>query len=146
MNTLRTQISEDIKNAMRAHDAMLLETLRYLFAMIKNVEIDTKHELSDEEILKVIQKEVKNRKDAIAQFQAGGRTDLVTAEQEKLNVLTKFLPEQMSQEAVEAEVKAIVDALPSKELPLAMREVMGKLKGKADGKMLADAVKKLVVG
>ena len=139
--SLRTQITDQIKTAMKAHDTVTLDALRYILSTIKNVEIDAKHELNDEEVLNVIQKEVKNRREAITQFQQGGRMDIVTEEQKKLDVLLKFLPAQLSQQDIEEKVRAIVVALPSKDMPSVMKTVMAELKGKADGKMIADAVK-----
>lgn len=139
--SLRTQITDQIKTAMKAHDTVTLDALRYILSTIKNVEIDAKHELNDEEVLNVIQKEVKNRREAITQFQQGGRADIVDAEQKKLDVLLKFLPKQLSPQEVEEKVRAIVSTLPSKDMPSAMKAVMAELKGKADGKMIADAVK-----
>ena len=142
--SLRTQITDQIKTAMKARDTVTLDALRYILSTIKNVEIDAKHELNDEEVLNVIQKEVKNRREAMTQFQQGGRTDIVDAEQKKLDVLLKFLPKQLSQQEVEEKVRAIITALPSKDMPSAMKAVMAELKGKADGKMIADAVKAIV--
>ncbi len=141
MSTLRSQITDSIKEAMRAHDAVSLDALRYALSLIKNVEIDLKHELSDPEVIGILQKEVKNRREAIDQFQAGGRDELVEQEQQKLNILVKFLPKQLSNEEVETKVKQIIETLPSKEMPIVMKEVMAQLKGKADGKIIADAVK-----
>src|SRR3989344_1589088 len=143
--SLRTQITDQIKTAMKARDTVTLDALRYILSTIKNVEIDAKHELNDEEVLNVIQKEVKNRREAITQFQQGGRMDIVDEEQKKLDVLLKFLPTQLSQQDVEEKVRAIVAALPSKDMSSAMKAVMAELKGKADGKMIADAVKAAIM-
>ncbi|OGJ21851.1 MAG: hypothetical protein A2804_01275 [Candidatus Pacebacteria bacterium RIFCSPHIGHO2_01_FULL_46_10] len=143
--SLRTQITDQIKTAMKARDTVTLDALRYILSIVKNVEIDAKHELNDEEVLNVIQKEVKNRREAMSQFQQGGRMDIVTEEQKKLDVLLKFLPTQLSQQDVEEKVRAIVAALPSKDMSSAMKAVMAELKGKADGKMIADAVKAAIM-
>ncbi len=139
---LKTQLSEQMKTAMRAHDSLSLDALRYILSLIRNVEIDLKRDATDEEILSIITKEVKKRKDGIDQFEKAGRTDTVIEEKKKLDVILAFLPKQLSAEEVEKEVQAIISSLPVKDTPSAMREVMAKLKGKADGKMLSDAVKK----
>lgn len=142
--SMRILLTDKIKEAMKARDAGALEALRYLLSLVKNVEIDAKHELSDEEIVSLLQKEVKRRRDAIDQFKKAGRRDLVDHEESQMTVLLQFLPKQMSQEEVEAEVKALVDALSSKDMSTAMREIMPKFKGRADGKMVSDIVKSLL--
>lgn len=139
-----SQLSDQIKDAMRARDTVALDALRFLLSKVKNVQIDLGHDLSDQEFISVVQKEVKTRNESIEQFKAAGRAELVDREEQQLAVLKKFLPEQMPAEQVEAEVKKIVDAASSKEFPVVIREVMSQLKGKADGKLLADTTKKLL--
>lgn len=141
---LRTTLNDQIKDAMRAKDTNALDALRYLLAKVRNVEIEVKHDLSDDEFLAVVKKEVKTRNESIEQFKSAGRQELVEREQNQLAILVKFMPEQMSADAVEAEVKRIVDASPSKEFPVVIRAVMAELKNKADGKLLAETVKKLL--
>lgn len=91
---LRTKLTDELKMAMRAQDRVRLEALRYLWALVKNAEIDKHGELGDEEIVKLAQGEVKKRREAIGQIRAGGREDLVQEEEAKLKVLVEFLPEQ----------------------------------------------------
>jgi len=142
--SIRTQLTDKLKEAMKARDATALDSLRYLLSLVKNVEIDVKRELSDDEIISLLQKEVKRRREAIEQFKRAGRQDLVDHEESQMSVLMQFLPKQMSQEEVETEVKALVDALPAKDMSTAMREIMPKFKGRADGKMVSDIVKSLL--
>jgi len=139
------QLTDQIKEAMKARDAQALNALRYLLSLIKNVEIDTKKELTDEEIISLLQKEVKRRRDAIDQFKSANRQDLVDAEEAQLVFLVKFLPKQLTKEEIEAEMKPLVDALSQKDMSTAMREIMPKFKGRADGKMVSDIVKAMLV-
>jgi len=139
------QLTDQIKEAMKARDAQALNALRYLLSLIKNVEIDTKKELTDEEIISLLQKEVKRRRDAINQFKSANRQDLVDAEEAQLVFLVKFLPKQLTKEEIEAEMKPLVDALSQKDMSTAMREIMPKFKGRADGKMVSDIVKAMLV-
>ena len=139
--SLRIQLSEKIKLAMKARDVEALNALRYLLSLARNAEIDLKHELSDEELVSLLQKEVKHRREAIEQFKAAGRRELVATEETQLTVLMQFLPKQMSKEEIEAEVAKLVAALSSKDMSTAMREIMPKFKGRADGKIVSDAVR-----
>ncbi|MEK7458588.1 MAG: GatB/YqeY domain-containing protein, partial [Patescibacteria group bacterium] len=126
---------------MKARDIEALNALRYLLSLVRNSEIDLKHDLSDEEFISLLQKEVKRRREAIEQFKTAGRQELVATEETQLTVLMQFLPKQMSKEEIEAEVTKLVAELPSKGMSIAMREIMPKFKGRADGKIVFDAVK-----
>lgn len=142
--SLQTQLTDFIKTAMRAHDTVALDALRYFLSLIKNVEIDTKKSLTDEEIISLLQKEVKKRREAIDQFKTAGRQELVQLEEQQLAILLPFLPKQLSLEEIEVEMKPLIDALPNKDMSTAMREIMPKFKGRADGKLVSDLVKKLL--
>lgn len=142
--SLRTQLTDQLKDAMRARDAQALNALRYLLSLIKNVEIDTKKELIDEEIISLLQKEVKRRHDAIDQFKNAGRQDLVDSEELQLTFLMKFLPKQLTKEEIEEEVRGLVEKLSQKDMSTAMREIMPKFKGRADGKMVSELVKSML--
>ena len=139
--SLRIQLTDQIKLAMKARDIEALNALRYLLSLVRNSEIDLKHDLSDEEFISLLQKEVKRRREAIEQFKTAGRQELVATEETQLTVLMQFLPKQMSKEEIEAEVTKLVAELPSKGMSIAMREIMPKFKGRADGKIVFDAVK-----
>lgn len=142
--SLRTQLTDQLKDAMRARDAQALNALRYLLSLIKNVEIDTRKELIDEEIISLLQKEVKRRRDAIDQFRSASRQDLVDSEELQLTFLVKFLPKQLTKEEIEAEVRELVAQLSQKDMSIAMREIMPKFKGRADGKMVSELVKSML--
>ena len=138
---LRNNISSQIKEAMKAQEKERLEALRYLWSLIQNAEIDEKGELGDDKVIKIVQTEVKKRKEAVEQMRKGGRDELVKTEEAKIKVLEAFLPEQMGEE----EIEKIVDEVMSrgeKDFGKIMGQVMAKLKGKADGKMVGEIVKK----
>lgn len=144
--SLKKQIFEDLKAAMKAGETEKRDVLRMLDSMIKNVEIEKmKREsgLSDEETLEVIARAVKQRKDAVAQYESGGRPELAEKEKKEIEILMAYMPEQMGEEAVRAVVAEVIAAsgVTSKaEIGKAMGPIMGKLKGKADGNL----VKKIV--
>jgi uncharacterized protein len=138
---IKQHITDQIKDAMRSHDARKLETLRFLLSQIKYVEIDKREELSDEAIIGVIANEVKKRKDAIKLFKDSGRDELVREEEEKLVTIMQFLPEQMSREEVEKLVDAAIAKVGTGNMGLVMKELMPQVKGKADGSMVSEVVK-----
>jgi len=146
---LKDRITEDMKAAMRARQAERLSAIRLLLAAIKQREIDSRTEADDAAVLAIVEKLIKQRKDSIAQFDAGGRADLVAKETAEVDVLAAYLPQQMS----EAEVGAAIDAAIS-ELgatgPAAMGKVMGLLKprlaGRADIGQVSAAVKRRLAG
>jgi uncharacterized protein YqeY len=148
--TLKTRITEDMKDAMRAKDTARLSTIRLLLAAIKQREVDERKELTDAEVLAVIDKMVKQRRDSIAQFEAGKRMDLVAIEQAELELLHDYLPKQLT----DAEIDALVtDAIATTGAagPAAMGKVMTVLKpslaGRADMTAVSAKVKaKLAAG
>jgi uncharacterized protein YqeY len=148
--TLKDQITEPMKTAMRAKDAPRLLTIRGLLAACKQREVDERIVLDDAAVVAIIDKLVKQRKDSITQFSAGNRPDLVDKETAELRVLEAYLPQRLGADAVAAEVAAVVAAL-SVELgrpagPGDMGKVMGAVKtrlaGKADMALVSAAVKK----
>ncbi len=142
--TLKEQITEDMKTAMRAKDAPRLLTIRGLLAALKQREVDERIELDDAAVIAIVDKLVKQRKDSITQFTAGGRTDLVEKEAAELAVLEGYLPQRMGAEEVQAAVAAIVAQLGATG-PGDMGKVMGAVKtqlaGKADMAVVSAAVK-----
>jgi len=137
--SLRDQVPEDLKTALRGKKSLDLSVLRMLQAAIKNREIDNKDELNDEEIVQVVSSEIKKRRDAIEAFTKVSREDAAEAEQLEINVLMKYMPEQLSEEEVASKVQELVagsGAAGLKDLGIAMKVVMPALKGKADGKLI----------
>ena len=138
---IKDQLVDKLKQAMKAQDKLRLEALRYGLSLIKNSEIDKHGELTDEEVVKILRSEVKKRDEAIEQFKLGGRQDLVIEEQAKVMVLKELLPAAMS----EAEVEKVVDEVMvggMSDFGGAMKAVMGKLAGRADGAIVAAMVKR----
>ncbi|AGK51680.1 MULTISPECIES: GatB/YqeY domain-containing protein [Burkholderia] len=141
--SLRDQISEDMKAAMRAKESERLATIRLLLAAIKQREVDERVTLDDAGVTAVVDKMIKQRKDSISQFEAAGRTDLVEKEQAEVAVLTAYMPAQLSEAEVAAEVQAAV-AQTGAAGPQDMGKVMGVLKGKLAGRADMTAVSALV--
>jgi uncharacterized protein YqeY len=147
--TLKEQITEDMKTAMRAKDSERLGTIRLLLAALKQKEVDERIELDDAMVVAIVDKLVKQRKDSVAAFTQGGRTDLADKEAAEIKVLEVYLPQRMSADEVATEVKAIVAELGAKG-PGDMGKVMGAVKarlaGKADMGQVSAAVKAALSG
>jgi uncharacterized protein len=141
--SLKVQISDDMKAAMRARETERLGTIRLLLAAIKQREVDDRVELDDAGVTAVVDKMIKQRKDSIAQFETAGRTDLVEKEQAELAVLSAYMPAQLSDAEVAAEVQAAVTQVGAAG-PQDMGKVMGVLKPKLAGKADMTAVSALV--
>lgn len=139
---LKQKIIDDLKNAMKAGDTATRDTLRMLDSMIKNVEIEKKKReegLTDEETQEVIARAIKQRKDSASQYASGGREDLAQKENGEIEILSRYMPEQMSEEEVRAEVKKIiaeVGAISKSEIGKVMGKAMNHFKGKADGNLV----------
>jgi len=147
--SLKEQITEDMKTAMRAKDSERLGTVRLLLAAMKQKEVDERVELDDAMVVAIVDKMVKQRKDSIAAFTTGGRTDLADKESAEIKVLEIYLPQRMSAEETVAAVKAIVAELGASG-PGDMGKVMGvvktRLAGKADMGQVSAAVKAALSG
>ena len=147
--TLKDRITEDMKVAMRAKDAPRLLTIRGLLAALKQREVDERIVLDDAAVIAIVDKLVKQRKDSIEQFTAGGRQDLVDKEAAELTVLEGYLPQRLGAEAIQAEVAALVAELGAAG-PGDMGKVMGAVKarlaGKADMGQVSAAVKAALAG
>jgi uncharacterized protein YqeY len=141
--SLKDQITDDMKTAMRARETERLGTIRLLLAAIKQREVDERVTLDDAAITAVIDKMIKQRKDSISQFQTAGREDLVAKEQAELGVLGAYMPEQLSAEAIGAEIRAAIAATGAAG-PQDMGKVMGVLKPKLAGRVDMTAVSGLV--
>lgn len=142
--SLKDQITEDMKTAMRAKDSARLLTIRGLLAALKQKEVDERVLLDDAAVVAIVDKLIKQRRDSIAQFTAGGRPDLVDKETAELGVLEGYLPQRLSADEITAEVAKIVASLGASG-PGDMGKVMGAVKaqlaGKADMGLVSAAVK-----
>jgi hypothetical protein len=147
--SLKDRITEDMKTAMRAKDAPRLLTIRGLLAAMKQREVDERIVLDDAQIVAIVDKLVKQRKDSIAQFAAGNRPDLVEKEEAERTVLESYLPQRLSEAEVDAAVAALVAELGASG-PAQMGKVMGAAKarfaGQADMALVSAAVKRALAG
>jgi len=138
-SVLKTRINDDVKTAMRSKDKQRLGTLRLLTAAIKQIEVDQRVELDNDQIIAVIEKMLKQRKDSIEQFEKAGRNELAEIEINEVTILKEFMPEQLS----DAEVETLIDDAIATTGASAMKDmgkVMGLLKPKLAGKADMGAV------
>ena len=147
--SIKAQLMADMKAAMKAKEEgkLALNTIRMARAHIRQAEIDNGHaDFNDDQVLAVLRKEVKQRKETLSEIESSGREDLVEQTKAEIDVLEKYLPAEMTPEAVEAAVKEIVDAMDpgQKNMGSVMKAVMAKLKGQADGKLINQIVRKLL--
>jgi len=143
--SLKDRITDDMKTAMRAKDTERLGTIRMLLAAIKQKEVDERVEVDDAMAIAIVDKLIKQRKDAMEQFSAAGRQDLADKEAAELLVLQVYLPERLSPEALDAAVSDIVTSLGAKgpgDMGKVMAAVKSQLAGKADMSLASAAVKK----
>jgi uncharacterized protein YqeY len=142
---LKAQIMNDMKTAMKEKDPLKLETIRFLQAAIKNREIELRpNTISNDEVVQVVKKMIKQRKESIEQFKAAGRTDLVDKEANELRYLEVYLPAQMDRSAIEALVAKVITetgAQSVKDMGRVMKEVLAQSSGSADGKIVSEVVK-----
>ena len=145
--SLKEQFTEEMKTAARAKDKLRLSTIRMVRSEIKNQEIALRHELNDDEILKLLGTMVKQRKDSISQFKKGGREDLAAKEELELEILGVYLPEPMAATEIESIVKTVIaetGATGKKDMGKVMQAVMARLAGRADGKEVNRMVSSLI--
>jgi uncharacterized protein YqeY len=141
---LRERLDEDLKAAMRQRDPLRLNTIRGLKSAVKYREIELMKTLDDAGILGVIASEIKRRRDAVEQYHAGGRQDLVEKEEAESRILHGYLPQQLSPAELEAkvdEVIAQVDAKGPKDMGAVMKALLPQVQGRADGKAVSELVK-----
>src|SRR5512140_418940 len=130
---LKTKITEDMKSALKAKEAQRLSAIRLLVAAIKQKEIDERIELTDADVLAIVEKQIKQRRDSISQYQAANRQDLVDAETFELNLLATYLPVQLSEAEVGEEIAKAIAESGARGMP-DMGKVMGLLKGRLAGR------------
>ena len=144
---LKEQLKEDMKTAMKARDEgkLALSVIRMVNAAIKQVEIDKHLELDDAGVLDILAKEMKTRKDSLAEFQKGGRQDLVNHVTAEMDVLKKYMPEEMGEDEIRKVVsEAIAACGDDTNMGNVMKHVMPKTKGRADGKLVSTIVKEML--
>ncbi len=145
--SLKEQLLEDMKNAMKDKDAVKKNTVQMARAAILQVEKDNKIVLDDDGILEIIAKEVKKRRDVLPDYEKSGRQDLIDDLKAEIDVLLKYLPQQLTEEELEVIVRQAVQetgAASIKDMGKIMQAVMPQVKGRADGKMINTIVKKII--
>ena len=147
---LKEELMNEFKQSMKADDEVAKNTISLARAAIKQYEVDKREELDDEGVLVILKKQVKMRKDALADFEKAGRSDLVEAYNNEIRVLEKYIPEQMSKEQILEIVKETAESLgiekDRKSMGKLMGPVMGKVKGLADGSDVRDVVMNFLSG
>lgn len=142
--TLLDTINNDMKNYMKEKDSFSLGVVRMVKGAIQLESINKKKELTDEEIISVISKQIKMRKDSIVEFEKGNRQDLVEQNKKEIEILNKYMPEQLSMEEINKiidETFLLIKPTSSKEQGLIMKEITPKLKGRADMSLVSGIIK-----
>jgi len=145
--TLRETINQDVKNAMKAKETKKRDALRLLTAAFKQIEVDERKDLSDDDVIKIIQKQVKSRNDAASQYRDAGREDLLQIELDEIAFYEVYLPAQLTDEELSSAIKSIIEKTGASSMK-DMGKVMGiaskELAGSADGKRISMMVKSLL--
>jgi uncharacterized protein YqeY len=147
--SLKQELSQSLTQAMKARDEVRKIPLRLVMAAVKESEINKKEELTDAEVLRLVQKEAKARKEAISDAEKAGRQDLIDQAEAELAVLQEFLPEMLSEEEVAAIVEAVISetgAASMADMGKVMQAVMPKIQGRADGGVVSQMVRQKLQG
>ena len=143
----KEKLQADLKEAMKSGDEVRKTSIRMALAAIKNAEVEKRGELDQGEVLAIIQKEVRQRREGIEEAEQAGRADLVEAGKAEIGVLEAYLPTQLSREEIAAHAQAVIEevgATSAKDMGNVMRALMPKLKGQADGKLVNEVVRELL--
>ncbi len=144
---LQDKLLNDMKAAMKSGDKLTVETIRMMRSQVKNVSISKGEELEDDDVVVVLTKEAKKRKESLEMYQQGGRDDLAEKEAAEIKIISAYLPEMLSEEDLEQIVRKAIDdasAESMSEMGKVMGAVMPQIKGRADGKAVQDLVKRLL--
>lgn len=145
--SLKEQINNDIKTAMKEKEVVKRDALRLLSSAMKQIEVDERKELSDEDIIKIIQKQVKQRNDSMTQYKEAGRDDLYDIEAAEAAIFETYLPKQLNDEELEAAIRTIiteVNAVSIKDIGRIMGAASKNIGALADGKRINECAKKLL--
>ncbi|MCM3746370.1 GatB/YqeY domain-containing protein [Paenibacillus pasadenensis] len=145
--SLSLRLDDDMKQAMRDKDKFRLTTIRMVRAAVKNQEIDLKRPLEDGEILDIVSREIKQRKDSLQEFQKAGRDDLVKDVAAEIDIISVYLPAQLTEEEIKAIVEQTIQetgASSKADMGKVMSALMPKVKGRADGKLVNQAVQQFL--
>ena len=144
--SLKDQLNEDLKTAMKAKDETRISAIRMLKAAISNFELARAKDAqppTEADYLGIVEKQIKQRRESIELYQKGNRLELAAKEEAEIAALQGYLPQQLSRDEIKTEVQGIIAALGTKEFPQVMRQAATKLKGRADGKTVNEVVKEL---
>ena len=144
---LSERLNEDMKQAMKSRDKFRLSTIRMVRSTIKYLEIDLKRTLDDNEVLDILSREIKQRKDALQEFEAAGREELAASTKAEIEIIIQYLPEQLSEEEIKVIVQQTIQetgASSKSEMGKVMSALMPKVKGRADGKLVNQAVQQFL--
>lgn len=147
--SLKEKLAADLKQAIRQGDQQRKSTLRMVIAAIQNAEIEKRRKLDEGDLLAIIAKEAKQRRESIAEFESAGRQDLVDQERGELEILLAYLPRQLSRDEIEREARQVIEevgATSPAQIGEVMRRLMPMMKGKADGKLVNQVVRELLAG
>lgn len=142
--SLENRLMEDLKTSMREKDTIRKNTITMIRAAIKQIEVDERRKPSDEEIIEIISKQLKEKKNVIEEFEKGNRQDLVDLTEKEIEILLKYLPEQLTEEKVRQIVNDTIkdlNATSMKDIGIVMKSVMPKVKGRTDGNIVSKIVK-----
>ena len=145
--TIKERLMADLKTAMREQDVVRRDTIRMARAAILNAEKALLREATEEEVIDILARQVKQRKESIELFHQGHREDLVAEEQAQLVILEEYLPQQLGQQELEATLQSIISEIGAtgpQQLGLVMREAMARLKGQADGRLVNQIARELL--
>lgn len=145
--SLKEKLMEDLKDSMRSKDTIKKNTITMIRAAIKQKEVDERIDVSEEAILEIISKQLKEKRMAIEEFKKGQREDLVQLTENEIDILLEYLPKQLSEEEVEeivAEAIKEINATSMKDIGLIMKTVMPKVKGRTDGNIVNKMIKKII--
>jgi uncharacterized protein len=147
MSQLEERISNEMKDAMRAHDTVTRDALRLLIAAVKNARIEAQKDLTDDMVVVVIQKQVKQRRDSIAEYEKAQRKDLADKERAELEVYERYLPQQASAEDIEAAARTVIaetGASTARDIGKVMPVLTKQFAGRADGRQINEIVRSLL--
>ena len=139
---MKERLTNDLKAAMKEQNKELLSVLRMVKGAIQMEEIKVKHELSDDEVIAIIGKQIKTRKESIVEFEKGGRNDLIEKTNEEINILNAYMPKQLSEEEIKVEIDKVFEELKPASTEMGqIMQALSNLKGKADMGLVSKLVK-----
>ncbi|GGF83135.1 GatB/YqeY domain-containing protein [Paenibacillus aceti] len=144
---LSERLNEDMKQAMKSQDKLKLSTIRMVRSAMKNLEIDLKRTLEDNEVLDILSREIKQRKDALQEFEKAGREDLAANARAEVEIIAEYLPKQLTEEEIKVIVQQTIQetgASSKADIGKVMSTLMPKVKGRADGKLINQAVQQFL--